>query len=86
MESRPTSHFAKIKNLLDERTNFLNEVREIIHQVSGINLTTAEIVWRAPTLIIKKSPPARNLILRHREKILTALAARFDRQAPKSIR
>ncbi len=86
MESLSISHFAKIKNLLDTRDSFLLEVREIIHQISGVNLATDEIIWRAPTLIIKTSPVAKNLIFRHREKILTALVARFDRQAPKSIR
>jgi len=86
MELPPSSPFAKIKNLLDARANFLNEVRETIYQVSGVSLTADEIVWRAPTLIIKASPAAKNLIFRQREKILTALASRFDRQAPKSLR
>ena len=86
MESLSVSHFAKIKNLLDTRDSFLVEVREIIYQISGVNLVAGEIVWRAPTLIIKAPPAARNLVLRHREKILTRLTARFDRQAPKSIR
>lgn len=88
MESLATSHshFAKIKNLLTTRTNFINEVREIIYQVSGVNLTATELIWRPPTLTIKASPSARNLILRHREKILTLLANRFDRQSPKLIR
>ena len=88
MEARPSFQFAKIKSLLDARTNFSEEVREIIHQISGVNLGEKEIEWRAPTLtlIIKTSPVAKNLIFRHREKILTALAVRLDRQAPKSIR
>ncbi len=88
MESRPSSQFAKIKSLLDARANFLDEVREIIYQVSGVNLREKEIEWRAATLtlIIKTSPVAKNLIFRHREKILTAFSAHFDRQAPKFIR
>lgn len=86
MESLPLAHFAKIKNLLDAQTNFLDEAREIIYQVSGVNLATTELVWRPPTLTIKSSPPARNLILRHREKILTQFTDRFDRQAPQVIR
>ena len=81
-----SSRFGKIKNLLDARDNFLTGAREIIFQISGVNLAAAELVWRPPILFIKSSPPARNLIFRHREKILTLLAARFDRQAPKSIR
>ena len=86
MEARPFPQFAKIKSLLDARDNFLIEAREIIFQVSGVNLATEELSWRPPTLWIKSSPAARNLILRHREKILARLAARFDRQAPKLIR
>ncbi|MFH1170845.1 MAG: hypothetical protein V1704_04920 [Candidatus Vogelbacteria bacterium] len=86
MESLSSSHFAKIKNLLNARTNFIDQAREIIYQVSGVNLAAAELVWRPPTLTIKSSPPARNLILRHREKILTRLTAQFDRQAPRVIR
>ena len=86
MESLFSSHFAKIKNILDVQTNFLDEAREIIYQVSGVNLATTELVWRSPTLTIKSSPTARNLILRHRGKILTLLTNRFDRQAPKTIR
>ena len=78
--------FSKIKNLLDTHTNFLDEAREIIYQVSGVNLATTELVWHPPTLTIKSSPTARNLILRHREKILALLTDRFARQAPKSIR
>ena len=81
-----SSRFGKIKNLLASRDNFLAEAREIIFQVGGVNLAVEELVWRPPTLFIKSSPAARNLILRHREKILTLLAARFDRKAPKSIR
>ena len=86
MESLSTSHFAKIKNLLDARDNFLIEAREIIFQVSGANLTPEELSWRPPTLWIKSSPAARNLVLRHREKILSLLTAHFDRAAPKFIR
>lgn len=77
---------SKIKSLLDAHDNFLDEVCEIIYQVSGVNLGEKEIEWRVPNLLIKTSPAAKNLILRHREKILTALAARFDNKAPKSIR
>jgi hypothetical protein len=86
MESLSSSHFTKIKNFLDAQTNFLDEVREIIYQVSGVNLAPTELVWRPPTLTIKSSPTARNLIFRHREKILALLTDRFDRQAPKLIR
>ena len=86
MESLPSAHFVKIKNLLNTQTDFIDQAREIIYQVSGVNLATTELIWRPPTLAIKSSPVARNLILRHREKILTLLANRFDRQAPKLIR
>lgn len=85
MEARPFPQFAKIKSFLDARTNFLDEVRDIIFQVSGVNLTAEELIWRPPTLFIKSSPVVRNLIFRHRERILSLLVARFNRGAPKSI-
>ena len=85
MESIAT-HLEKIKNLLDTRTDFIDEVREIIFRISGVELKANELVWQAPTLMVKTSSLARNLVLRHREKILVAFADHFIRAAPKFIR
>lgn len=83
---KPLSHhLVRTKNLLDAQLDFLGEVREIIHQISGVDLAADEMIWRVPALTIKASPPARNLIFRHREKILTAFADRFNRRAPRFI-
>ncbi|MEK7622137.1 MAG: hypothetical protein AAB415_03070 [Patescibacteria group bacterium] len=80
------AQLAKIKSQLDAQTDFVTQVREIIYQVSGVNLAATELVWQAPNLILRSSPLTRNLILRHRERILALLADRFDRAAPRTIR
>jgi len=81
-----STQLGKIEALVNTQTDFINEVLEIIYQVSGVNLATTEVVWKFPRLTIKATPAARNLILRHREKIITLLYGRFDRLAPQVIR
>ena len=81
-----STHFTAIKNHLSRQVDFIDQMREIIHQVSGINLSAPEVTWRPPTLIINTTPVARNIILQHQEKIITSLREKFDRQAPKFIR
>ncbi|HEY4476714.1 MAG TPA: hypothetical protein VJB69_01935 [Candidatus Paceibacterota bacterium] len=82
------ARLSEVKEILGAHTNFLSEVREIIFQISGVNLTPEKLIWNVSnfTLAIKASPPARNSIFRQRERILITLADHFGPKAPKFIR
>lgn len=76
----------KIKKTISAQTDFLEEICAVVYQVSGVELTSSEINWRPPTLIVNVSPAAKNIILRAKEKIILILREKFDRRAPQFIR